>query len=759
MKRLLPIFAILFVCAAIAWAEAPAPLTTLRAITALSNAEAAKMLPVAFEATVTYYVKVQYVLFVQDGGYAIFVSPGAALTLVPGDRILIKGKTHGSFHPIVSADSITLLHHGDLPKPIPATYDQLIRGQYDCLLVTMRGVVRSVDKSRLFDSNNTAFVHMLTDGGYVSVLADVNTAQEREDLLDAEVEVTGVAGGQFDGKMQMHGVQLNVALLANIKILHRAGATPWSLPLTPMDLVISRYHVTDHTQRVRVHGTITYYQPGSSVILQDGNRSLWISTLTVDPLRVGDVVDATGFPEAHNGFLALTHGEILDSQVYAPITPLPTTRKELSASQHIIDLVSLEAQVVTAAREGSQDTYDLTAEGQLFTAVYRHPYGDKPPPMKQIPIGSKVRVTGICITENSNPFASQVSFDILMRSFDDITVVARPSLLNIRNLIILVGLLLAIVVFVGARGWALERKVRRQTAKLANLERRRGRILEDINGSRPLAEILEEITELVSFQLQGAPCWCEIIDGARLGICPPQLTNLRIAQEKIPARSGPPLGVFSAAFDSLSKPSATETEALSSAAGLATLAIETRRLYCDLLHRSEYDLLTDVQNRFSLERHLDDLIQDARLKAHTLGLIYIDLDDFKKVNDRYGHQAGDIYLQEAALRMKRQLRPGDMLARLGGDEFAVLVSEVRSRADAEEIMLRLERCFDEPFATGECTLHGSASLGIALYPEDATTKDGLLSAADEAMYVCKHTKKQMMQMIDEYAPHALAPKP
>jgi diguanylate cyclase (GGDEF)-like protein len=511
-----------------------------------------------------------------------------------------------------------------------------------------------------------------------------------------------------------------------------------------MDLVITRSHITDRTQRVRVHGTITYYQPGLSVVLQDGNKSLWISTLTVDPLRVGDVVDATGFPESHNGFLALTRGEIQDSHVNAPIAPLPTTRQELTASHHVIDLVSVEGQVVSAARGAAQDEYDLMADGQLFTAVYRHPSGDAALlPMKQIPIGSRVRVTGICITEDSNPFASQVAFDILMRSFDDISVVAQPSLLNVRNLIILVGLLLAVVFAVVARGWAIEHRVRRQTAALALIEQRRSRILEDINGSHPLAEIVEEITELVSFKLRGAPCWCQIADGAQLGNCPPKLTGLRVVQSEIPAHAGPPLGTLFAAFDLLVKPSADESEALSMAVALTALAIETRRLYSDLRHRSEFDLLTDIHNRFSLDKYLDQQIEEARQNAGIFGLIYIDLDKFKDVNDLYGHQMGDLYLQEAALRMKRQLRGVDMLARLGGDEFAALLPQVRNRARVEEIALRLERCFQEPFVVEGRVLRGSASVGIAMYPEDGVTKDELLNAADAGMYVAKNTKQEV----------------
>jgi diguanylate cyclase (GGDEF)-like protein len=273
------------------------------------------------------------------------------------------------------------------------------------------------------------------------------------------------------------------------------------------------------------------------------------------------------------------------------------------------------------------------------------------------------------------------------------------------------------------------------------LEQRRSRILEDINGSKPLAEILEGITEMVSLRLGGAPCWSEIADGALLGDCPANFKSLRIASEQILARVGPRLGTLSAGFDPSSHPTNVEYEALVVGARLATLAIETRRLYSDLLHRSEFDLLTDIHNRFSLDKRLDVLIEQARQSASVFGLIYIDLDRFKEVNDHYGHHVGDMMLQEAANRMKRQLRSHDTLARIGGDEFAVAVPVVRSRAEVEEIALRLEHCFDDPFAIEGVMLHGSATVGFALYPEDGANKNSLLSAADAAMYVKKHWGK------------------
>ena len=297
--------------------------------------------------------------------------------------------------------------------------------------------------------------------------------------------------------------------------------------------------------------------------------------------------------------------------------------------------------------------------------------------------------------------------------------------------------------------WALEHKVRRQTAALAArveaesaLERERSAILEDINGSRPLAEIIERITKLVSFKLDGARCWCQIADGARLGDYPPETSGLRIASAAIKARSGSDLGTIYAGFDPRQPAAAGEADVLSVGTRLATLAIETRRLYSDLKHRSEFDLLTEIHNRFSLERYLDAQIEEARQRAGVFGLVYVDLDEFKQVNDQYGHLVGDMYLQEVTQRMKRQLRPQDMLARLGGDEFAVLVPLVHSRAEVREIAQRLERTFDTPYLTEGYVIQGSASIGIALYPEDGATKDDLLSMADSAMYMQKQSKRQ-----------------
>ena len=746
-------------CVCSSMAAGTGTLTSLRAIHALSNAEASHQLPVSFEATVTYYRSYEKTLFVQDGDVAIYVQPATPVDLKPGDRVLIKGTTHDSFRPMVAASSINVLGRAPLPAPAPATWDQLIRAQFDCRLVTVRGTVRNVDLVLSSDRPGIS-IQMRTDGGLIEAVIDNDNIDSVKDILDDEVEITGAQSGQFDGKMQQTGIVLHVRSLDGVKVLKRAAADPWRLPVTPMDEVLSGYHVRNESQRVRIQGTITYYHPGEAAVLQEGSKSLWIMTKSYAPLSIGDKADAVGYGDVHDGFLTLTGGEIRDREVPAPITPRPVTWSELATSHHLFDLVSIEGKVIAETRGAAQDEYVLDADGSLFSAILRQPaprtLNPAPlPPMKLVPLGTTVRVTGICVMGASNPFDTQVPFDILLRSSEDMVVVDAPSWLSVGNLIRVVGALTVVVLIVGAWGWTLRVKVRRQTAVMtvhaeaeaaterhnAQLENRRSRILEDINSSRPLIELIEQIADLVLFSTNAQFCWCELTDGSRVGKSPAQPLELRVIRREIPASDGGSHGSLFAALESPETSAMDEAAALESGIRLVTLSIETRKLYKDLVYRSEYDLLTDIYNRFSLERYLEQQIAKSREEESVFGLIYIDLDEFKQVNDQYGHHVGDLYLKEISLRMKRQLRSGDMLARLGGDEFAALVPVVHTRAAIEEISQRVERCFDAPFAVESHVLRGAASVGYALYPEDGSTADSLLGAADAAMYVSKHTKR------------------
>ena len=352
-------------------AAQPAALTSLRAIRALNQADVRQGIPVAFEATVTYYNRSDVDLFVEDGNDAIYVETRPNEDLHPGDRVLVRGKTRKSFSVDIIGESVSVLHHGAVPAPVITDFEHLIRAEMDCRWVTVRGKIRSADIVN-FGRGHGVYLRLLTEGGIIDATV-LGTDARLDTLLDAEVQVTGVVSGKFDSKMQLVGILLEVPELDDVVVTKRASQSADSLPITPMADVLGASYSNDRTRRVRVKGTITYYQPGSAAVLQNGTMSLWISTHASYPMRIGDVAEATGFPDARDGFLQLLDAEIRDTNVLEPVEPSPASWRQLSTwnsgdpDGHQSDLVSFEGEVVTSVRAGSQDEFVLSLEWQ---AVY-----------------------------------------------------------------------------------------------------------------------------------------------------------------------------------------------------------------------------------------------------------------------------------------------------------------------------------------------------------------------------------------------------
>ena len=147
------------------------------------------------------------------------------------------------------------------------------------------------------------------------------------------------------------------------------------------------------------------------------------------------------------------------------------------------------------------------------------------------------------------------------------------------------------------------------------------------------------------------------------------------------------------------------------------------------------DPLTRVLNRRGFERHAAQRLIDSEDDA-TGALLFIDLNDFKQINDKFGHEVGDQLLIIAAQRLRKSLRSCDIIGRPGGDEFVALVPDVDAKV-AEKLAQRLTKALHKPYLIGRQRLQCSASIGLALYPENASTLTGLLRAADQAMYRAK----------------------
>jgi len=169
-------------------------------------------------------------------------------------------------------------------------------------------------------------------------------------------------------------------------------------------------------------------------------------------------------------------------------------------------------------------------------------------------------------------------------------------------------------------------------------------------------------------------------------------------------------------------------------------------------HLATCDPLTDLPNRALLEDRLRQAIIAAKREHAHVGLMFIDLDKFKPINDSYGHDVGDQVLVEAARRMQACIRASDTVARVGGDEFIVLLPEVESEADARLVAEKIRYEINQAMKLAGLELQISSSIGIALFPEHGDTELTLLKAADTAMYQAKQAGRDNVQLFGQECP-------
>ncbi|WP_028079184.1 diguanylate cyclase domain-containing protein [Solimonas soli] len=163
-------------------------------------------------------------------------------------------------------------------------------------------------------------------------------------------------------------------------------------------------------------------------------------------------------------------------------------------------------------------------------------------------------------------------------------------------------------------------------------------------------------------------------------------------------------------------------------------------------HQATHDPLTDLPNRILFQDRLQSGVARAQRENRSLALVYIDIDRFKPVNDRYGHLAGDLLLKAIAERLLAMFRATDTIARLGGDEFAAIFEHVDGAAATDVLIAAIRNALQQPFTlkmpAQSVTVEVGASLGSALYPEDGRSAEELIARADARMYEIKRTHQR-----------------
>ena len=233
----------------------------------------------------------------------------------------------------------------------------------------------------------SSFLQLHTDGGEIDAAVDVDNPDVLKDLLDAQVLVTGAASGRFEGKMQQTGVLLHVELAGRRK----SDQARRRQSLDSAHYADGRDSCRLSRQQSQSQGAGSWNDHLLSAGLGGGiagrrSRSLWLMTSSIAPLRDRATLPMRlGFPDVHDGFLALTGAEIQDRGTQAPVDPKHATWDELSTSKYLFDLVSIDGDVVAEVRGAGQDEYVLEADGNLFSAIYKHPSAASQVPIRPRP--------------------------------------------------------------------------------------------------------------------------------------------------------------------------------------------------------------------------------------------------------------------------------------------------------------------------------------------------------------------------------------
>jgi diguanylate cyclase (GGDEF)-like protein len=185
--------------------------------------------------------------------------------------------------------------------------------------------------------------------------------------------------------------------------------------------------------------------------------------------------------------------------------------------------------------------------------------------------------------------------------------------------------------------------------------------------------------------------------------------------------------------------------------GMARDIDDRKKAEATILRMAYHDTLTDLPNRLLFNDRLNVVMSAAKRNNRKFAVMMLDLDRFKLINDSLGHDIGDLLLQAVGNRLRGLLRKSDTLARMGGDEFMLLLPEINQNKDAEIVARKIVKSFQDSFILKNYELKATASIGIAVYPDDGEDFDALKKNADIAMYKVKEKGRDNFKSYDSLA--------
>ena len=689
-------------------AKAPPPasrtFTTASEAHGLTSEQAARAYPVHLSGVVTCIDPAtppgSSAFFLHDSTGTIYVLfPGQYNgTFSAGSQVDVLGVTAaGRFAPVISSTQVRVIGNSQLPENPPLEdIFHLETGSEDGKWVEIEGTIRS-----LLEYDRYVVPELTLLGGKVDVSMPREAGVDYSKLVDAMVRIRGNAAPLFNFNDQIIGAHLLSPGLSVLKIEEPPPADPFLQPVTPIDKLLRWDQLSTPHHRIHLRGQVTLDRPGSMVCIRDASRGLCAQTVQNTHFDVGEVVDIIGFPETENGSAALSYAVFRSSGQIEPVAVKTLMAGQVLLGRNNSELIQVEGQLIGSDLASSGNTLLLDSGNVAFSVIVPKDLGASEGTRWKI--GSTLRITGICsmrvdLQRGGFEFGETAvakTFQVLMRSPEDVIVLNQPSWWTTGHVLAVLGILFA--AGMGALAWIarLRHRVRIQTVALKKAQEEAAAIDE-------LARGMQEVTAQRRFTARVSATGREQI--ALLGIG------------------------FNRMLSELEQ------------GELATKIAEAK-----LLRQALTDELTGLPNRRAFLERLTQNVALAGSETLSFAVLFIDLDGFKAVNDRMGHAAGDLLLQEVAKRLRSRIREVDTLARLGGDEFTIMLTGMHAARDAETAAGNLLTVLGERLVIQGQELSIGASIGISLCPRDGIDAEILMKNADCAMYEAKNRGKNQVR--------------
>ncbi len=470
-------------------------LRTAAAVRGLTVEQAKRPMHVRLRGVVTFFDENLFSRFIQDDTAGIYLQTSRILpALVPGQVVELEGiSSPGEFAPVIVPEKVRVLGAAALPAPKPVTYEQLASGKEDSQLVEITGVVRSV---QLHEASQHYVVEIATGGGRLSVYTRQLPVKSAAELLDSTVRVRGVCSTQFNHQRQLFAIRLMVPQPDDLAIEIPAPAEPFAIATRSIGSLLQFDPQEPYGHRVKVAGTVIYYEPGKLVFLQAGEQGMEVQTKTLEPLQLGDRVAALGFVSQGEYTPILQDAIFRKISTGPPLPPARVTLDEALKGKHDCRLITVTAKLLDRALHGSE-RYLILQDGDFIFQAYLKP-AEGPDAFAGLENGSRVSVTGVCKIDPGDWQAGEEwrarSFRVGLRSAADIVVLQSPPWWTLKKLLWIAGGLG--LVALAASGWVmvLRRQVVERTRQLEKqiqerqraergreIERERARVAHDLH--------------------------------------------------------------------------------------------------------------------------------------------------------------------------------------------------------------------------------------------------------------------------------------